>query len=415
MNGTKNMSLKKIKQNKKSSKASFKVPLMKNAFINEKDARKALSKFILTAPRLSMDAQCAAFEKAFAKKQGRKYAVLFNSGGSANLAMIQALKNLGKLKDGDNVGFSAVTWSTNVMPIIQMRLNAVPVDCDPTTLNSMSVHALPQLEKENCKAFFITNVLGLSGDLDVIEKECTKKGIIVLEDNCESLGTVLPSGKTGNFSFAASFSFFVAHHMSTIEGGMVCTDDHEFSEMLHIVRANGWDRNLHPERQKHWRDKHGIASDFHAKYTFYDLGFNLRPTEITGFIGLHQLPLLDKTVKIREKNFKKVHNVMKKNADFIPLAYSHLKVVSAFALPFVCKTPELRNMYVKLFSEAGIEVRPMIAGNMQKQPFHKKYTNKTFDLPGADLLHHNAFYCGNCPDYTNSEIKIILDCIIKKK
>ncbi|HRH22398.1 MAG TPA: DegT/DnrJ/EryC1/StrS family aminotransferase [Candidatus Paceibacterota bacterium] len=409
------MSSKKMKKGKKNTAVPYKVPLMKNAFIEEKSVRAKLSQFVLTAPRLSMDLQCAQFEKTFAKKQGRKYAILFNSGGSANLAMIQALKNLGALKDNDKVGFSAVTWSTNVMPILQMGLGAVPIDCDPTTLNSMSHCALPRLEQEKCKAFFITNVLGFSGDLDVIEKECAKKGIIVLEDNCESLGTVLHTGKTGNFSLASSFSFFVAHHMSTIEGGMVCTDDHDFAEMLKIVRANGWDRNLHPKRQKHWRKKHEVESSFHAKYTFYDLGFNLRPTEITGFIGLNQLPHLDKTIKIREKNFKKIYAQILKNDDFLKISHDHLKTISAFAIPFICKTPELRKKYIKIFNDAGVEIRPMIAGNMQKQPFSKKYTSKTFDLPGADVLHDNAFYCGNCPDYTPAEIEIILNCIIKGK
>lgn len=390
-----------------------KIPLMKNAFIDEKDAKRSLAKFILGAKKLSMDEQCFKFEKAFARKQKRRDAVLFNSGASANLAMLQALKNLGRLKTGDKVGFSAVTWSTNVMPILQMGLGAIPIDCDPSTLNSMSKTAIKSLADENCKAFFVTNVLGFTGDLDKIEKECREKNIIVLEDNCESLGTELHNGKAGNFSLASSFSFFVAHHMSTIEGGMVCTDDHEFAEMLRIVRANGWDRNLHPERQKYWRDKHGIESEFQAKYSFYDLGFNLRPTEITGFLGLHQLSRLNKSIKTRERNFKKIYSVMEKNDDFMKLDWSHIKRLSAFAIPFVCKTPALRHAYLEAFRKAEIEVRPMIAGNMQKQPFYKKHVAREFYLPGADILHHNAFYCGNSPDYTEEEIQVIINCIKK--
>ena len=388
---------------------------MKNALINEGATRKSLASFILGAEKLSMGNLCAKFEKAFAKQQGRKDAVLFNSGASANLAMLQALKNLGRLKKGDKIGFSALTWSTNVMPILQMGLGAIPIDCDPRTLNSMAKCALASLEKEKCAAFFLTNALGFAGDIDKIEKQCAKKNIIVLEDNCEALGTELHAGKTGNFSLGSSFSFFVAHHMSTIEGGMVCTDDHEFAEMLRIVRANGWDRNLHPERQDHWRTKHGVESDFHAKYTFYDLGFNLRPTEITGFLGLHQLKHLEKTTKIREKNFSRVHKAIDKNADFLGFDRGHIKILSAFALPFVCKTAHLRNEYVKRFEKAGVEVRPMIAGNMQRQPFYKKYIKRQFDLPGAELLHYNGFYCGNCPDYTEAEIQAIIDCITHSK
>lgn len=392
----------------------IRVPLKRSeTFFNNTFTKRKLADFIIGTDKFSMGEQCKKFEIAFAKKQGRKYAVLFNSGGSANLAMLQSLKNLGRLKFGDKIGFSAITWSTNVMPIIQMGLGAIPIDCDPRKLNSMSHHAMPVLEKEKCKAFFLTNALGFAGDLDIIEKKCAKKNIIVLEDNCEALGTVLKSGKkTGNFSLAASFSFFVAHHMSTIEGGMVCTDDHQYAEMLHIVRANGWDRNLHPKRQLHWRTKHGVESDFHAKYTFYDLGFNFRPTEVTGFLGLQQLPYLEKTIRIRANNFKKINVAIIKNPDFIPLDYSHIKLLSSFAIPFITKTPELRKKYVKKFIAAGIEVRPMIAGNMQHQPFYKKHIKKLVNLPGADILHHNAFYCGNSPDYEAREIQVIIDCIL---
>lgn len=408
------MSYKKPSKKMPASGSYFKVPLVKTTMINDADARRRLASFIIHADKLSMGEYCLAFEKAFAKKQKRTYAVLFNSGGSANLAMLQALKNLGRLRQGDKVGFSTLTWSTNVMPILQMGLGAIPIDCDPTTLNSMSKTAVATLKKEGCSAFFLTNALGFAGDIHIIEKECTKRKIIVLEDNCEALGTELHQGKTGNFSLASSFSFFVAHHMSTIEGGMVCTDDYEFAEMLHIVRANGWDRNLHPTRQQHWRNKHDIESDFHAKYTFYDLGFNLRPTEITGFLGLHQLGFLDASTKTRQKNFKRVHGAIKKNKDFYSYDLKHLKTVSAFALPFVCKTPELKREYLKRFEQAGVEVRPMIAGNMQRQPFYKKYATKTYDLPGAEIIHHNGFYCGNCPDYSEKELSIILSCIIKK-
>lgn len=384
---------------------------MKNAFIEEKATKKALADFVMDTNKFSMGDRCSDFEKKFAKQQKRKYAILFNSGGSANLAILQTLKNQGLLKSGDRIGFSAVTWSTNVMPIIQMGFVPVPIDCDPRTLNSMSHHAIPHLEKNKCKAFFITNVLGFTGDLDKIKKEADERGIIMLEDNCESLGTNLPQGKAGNFSLASSFSFFIAHHISTIEGGMVCTDDFHTAEMLQIVRANGWDRNLKSERQKHWREKHSVESEFYSRYTFYDLAFNLRPTEITGFLGLTQLPHLNSIVKKRQSTFEKINKHIIKNKDFIPLLHSHLSKKSVFAIPFICKDKATKDRYIKRFEDLGIEIRPLIAGNMQHQPFFKKYFNINDKLSGADFLHHNAFYCGNCPDYTDKEINIIISAI----
>ena len=147
------------------------IPLMKNAFLHEHETKKALADFIMKSDKLSMGEKCAEFEKAFAKKQGRKEAILFNSGGSANLSMLQALKNLGKLKDGDLVGFSALTWSTNVMPIIQMGMKPVAIDCSKDTLNVMSDNVLARIKQTELKALFITNVLGFVGDLDKIKNE----------------------------------------------------------------------------------------------------------------------------------------------------------------------------------------------------------------------------------------------------
>lgn len=389
------------------------IPLMKSAFLHEEETKKALAEFIMQAKRLSMDIKCKEFEQAFAYKQGSKHAILFNSGGSADLAMIQALKNLGLLKDGDEVGFSALTWSTNVMPLIQLGLKPVAIDCDPKTLNTMSWQLLATIKEHNIRAFFATNALGFAGDLAEIKKICDEHDILLLEDNCESLGTELPEGRTGNFGLGSSFSFYVAHHMSTIEGGMVCTSDDDFAEMLRIVRANGWDRNLEPHQQKKRREEHDVESEFHSKYLFYDLGFNLRPTEITGFLGLCQLKSLDEGLKKREENHIRLEKELLKNPDFIPLDRSHVKTFSPFAFVVVCKTPELRNKYLERFMNAEIEVRPIIAGNMQCQPFYKKYAHKILDLPGADLLHNNGFYCGNYPELTDEDLDIISGCLHK--
>jgi CDP-6-deoxy-D-xylo-4-hexulose-3-dehydrase len=390
------------------------IPLMKKAFLKDKETREALADFILHADMLSMGEKCKEFEITFATKQQRKHAILFNSGGSANLALLQALKNLGRLQDKDTVGFSALTWSTNVMPILQLGMKAVAVDCDPNTLNVMSWDLEKKLWKGKLKALFITNVLGFTGNLERIREICKKNNILLLEDNCESLGTTLRDGKAGNFSLASTFSFFVAHHMSTIEGGMVCTDDSELAEMLTIVRANGWDRNLNAPQQKRLRSQHNIQSEFQAKYTFYDLGFNLRPTEITGFLGLFQLKFLDENIKKRQKNYLQIEKVISKNPDLILLERSHLKIISAFAMPILCKSPELKKKYVERFVAAGIEIRPMIAGNMQNQPFYKKYVKDSTRLAGADFIDSNGFYCGNYPELTSGDLQTISKCLEQK-
>jgi CDP-6-deoxy-D-xylo-4-hexulose-3-dehydrase len=389
------------------------IPLMKNAFFKEYETRKALSEFILQAGKLSMGERCVEFEKAFAKRQERSQAVLFNSGGSANLALIQGLRNLGTIGPGERVGFSALTWSTNVMPILQMGMTPVPVDCEPSTLNVTSLTLAERIRASELKALFITNALGFAGDLDAIRKLCADAGIVLLEDNCEALGTELPAGMTGNFGLASTFSFFVAHHMSTIEGGMVATDDDELADMLRIVRANGWDRNLSAVKQLKWRQRFNIPNELQAKYTFYDLGFNFRPTEITGFLGTQQMRFLEENILIRERNHLQIEKIVEGNDDLIPIRHDHISRLSPFALPVLCRDERLKEHYLNQFSGAGIEVRPIIAGNIQNQPFYRRYVAERFDLPGAAFVDRCGFYCGNYPDLTESDIDVICGCLFK--
>ena len=387
------------------------IPLMKNAFLNESQTKRELSEFIALAPRLSMSEQCGNFERKFAAFQGSSHAVLYNSGASANLAMLQSLKNLGRIKEGDKIGFSALTWATNVMPVIQLGMHPVPIDCDPLTLNVMSYNLQSRLEETDIDVMFITNALGFAGDLDVIRDICRKRNIILIEDNCEALGTELPAGKTGTFGLMSSFSFFVAHHMSTIEGGMVCTNDNELGQMLKIVRANGWDRNLEESEQRQWRAKYNIGSEFESKYTFYDLGYNLRPTEITGFLGCRQMQFLEDNIAARQANYIKLESVLRQNPELVSLCRSHISVLSNFAFPILCDNPKVRRQYVERFCRAGVEVRPMIAGNIQKQPFYKKYVQQEYDLPGTDKIHNCGFYCGNYPELTDDDIETLRTCL----
>jgi len=388
---------------------------MKCAFSHEEETKRKLAEFIVSAPRLSMDEQCAMFEKEFAAYQGQKDGIFFNSGGSANLAMFQTLKNLGLLKNGDKIGFSALTWSTNLMPIIQLGMEPVAVDCDPPTLNVMSHNLKKRLAETKLQALFITNALGFAGDLDEIKNICRENKMLLLEDNCEALGSELKNGgKTGTFGGMASFSFFVAHHMSTVEGGMICTDNSEYAEMLRIVRANGWDRNLSPDQQEKWRARYGVGSEFEAKYTFFDLGFNLRPNEMTGFLGRCQLKYLPENVRKRQENYLRLEKAALSNSDLLGFKHDHIKLLSNFAFPVMCKSMEFKEKYISIFKKTGVEARPMIAGNIQKQPFYKKYVPKLYDLPGADAVHDCGFYCGNCPELNDEELNVITDCLSGK-
>jgi len=388
------------------------IKLIKSTFYNEEETNKKICNFIMNAKQLSIGPECAKFEKNFAKYQGRKHCVFFNSGSSANLAIIQTLMNLGRIKKGENAGFSALTWATNPMPLIQLGLDTVPLDVELDTLNVSSSKLLEVLKWHPVKLLFITNLLGFCDDIDKIKKICDERGIILIEDNCESLGTVYKGKLLGNYGLASTFSFFVGHHMSTIEGGAVCTDDEEVAVMLKLVRAHGWDRNLPETKQNQLRKQYGVESTFYSKYTFYDLGYNLRPTEINGFIGNDQIQYLEEIVSKRQKTFKKIASKIFKNTKkYYPLRYNHMETFSNFAVPVICKTQKIRDRLIEK-CEGKIEIRPIVGGDMTRQAFFHKYMPKYADILGdsnAKLINMNGLYFGNNPEMTKEEIETIIE------
>ncbi len=386
------------------------IKLIKSTFYKERDTKNKLCHFIKSSNQLSFGPECENFERNLSNYQERKHCIFLNSGSSANLAIIQALINLGKLNKDDMVGFSALTWSTNAMPLIELGLKAIPIDVEIDTLNISSTKFLNILSTFPLKALLVTNLLGFCDDIDEIMRICIERNIILIEDNCESLGTVYKGRKLGNFGLASTFSFYVGHHMSTIEGGAVCTDDDVLANMLRLVRAHGWDRNLSATDQNNIRIKHKVNSTFYSRYTFYDLGYNLRPTEINGFIGNVQIEFVDEIIKKRNKNFIKCSNKIYKLGDlFYPIRYDHIDFVSNFAVPVVCKSVEIRNKLVEQCNNI-VEIRPIVGGDISTQPFFVKHTSAysaEFSNPNANLIHHQGLYFGNNPEMTGREINLI--------
>ena len=390
------------------------IKLVGGTFYKEKATKTKLLRFIDGAKTLSFGAESKKFEKAFAAWQGRKEAVFVNSGSSANLALIQALLNLGRLKKGDKVAFSAVTWSTNVMPLIKLGLVPVPMDIELETLNVSSKQVEKAIRTHKVKAVFITNLLGFSHDLTAIRRVCKKHKVILLEDNCESLGSVEKGTKLGNFGLASTFSFFVGHHLSTIEGGMICTDDAELADSLRMIRAHGWDRHLSASMQTKLRAKHAV-DEFYGLYTFYDLGYNFRPTDISGFLGHTQLPNLRETVARREKTYALFEKaVLEQSQAFRPLNRRHMDTLSAFAFPLVCTTKQVKDKVIAACA-GKIEIRPIVGGNMLLQPFFKKYfpkAHETHPSPNATTVHLLGLYLPIHPGMTAAEKKIILQTLL---
>ena len=378
------------------------IKLMKSTFHNEDVTKQALAEFIRDAKMLSMGPQCRRFEASFAAWHERRHAIFVSSGSAANLVLLQALLNTGRLRQGDRVGFSALTWATNVMPIIQLGLVPVAIDCELETLN-VSPRALAAAD---IKCLFLTNVLGFCDDLPGIADLCRSREILLLEDNCESLGSRIGGRLLGNYGLASTFSFFVGHHMSTIEGGMICTGDDELGDALTMARAHGWDRDLPSSRQAHLRQSHHI-DDFFAKYTFYDLAYNARPTDINGFIGNLQLPYLPEIIEKRFANYRRFAAAAGRSKVIIPLRTGHMECVSNFAMPVVFLDRSQFERARELFVAASIEIRPIIAGDVTQQPFYRKHVHAQDSCPNSAAVHQRGFYFGNNPELTELEMMTI--------
>jgi CDP-6-deoxy-D-xylo-4-hexulose-3-dehydrase len=293
------------------------------------------------------------------------------------------------------------------MPLIALGLKAVPVDIELDTLNVSSVRLNEAITKHRLKAFFVTHALGFCDDFNRVAALCKKSKVILIEDTCEALGSVYQKKKLGNFGLAATFSFFVGHHFSTIEGGMVVTDDKELAVALQLARAHGWDRNVSPEGQKKLRKKYGVEP-FYDLYTFYDIGYNLRPNEIQGVLGRAQLKHLGDIVTKRQKNFKALAKAILARTDlYHPLRTNHMDVVSDFAFPLICRTKAIQKKLIAA-CDGKVEIRPVIGGNMARQPFFKKYVKSAPHCPNADIVHDRGLYFGNNPELTPAELKTLI-------
>lgn len=386
------------------------IKLIKSTFYKEPETKKKLNAFIKKASILSMGSECRKFEENFSRKQNRKFSVFVNSGSSANLILIQSLLNLGRLKKGNKIGVSALTWSTNVMPLIQLGLIPVALDCELKTLNVSPDILMKHINKID--GLFLTNALGFCDKINEIKNICLEKKKILIEDNCESLGSKIGGELLGNFGLASTFSFFVGHHLSTIEGGMVCTDDEELNNSLIMIRAHGWNRNLEGEKQKIIRKQHK-RSNFLSKYVFFDLAYNVRPTEINGFLGNSAVKYWEEITQKRSDNFLRWHKKIIRNEELVPLDISHMDFISDFAMPVLAKNKKIFLKYKKRFKESNVEIRPIIAGDITRQPFYRKYVTGQSRCPNARLVEENGFYFGNDPQFSRREVDFLSNLLEK--
>lgn len=372
--------------------------------IDKKDI-KNLIKWLKTNPRLTKGDRTIEFEKKWSKWLGVKYSIFLNSGSSANLAMIYALMLSKKLKN-NKIVVPSLSWVTSVSPIINFNLNPILCDSDKETLSIDLKHLEKIFIDENPAVLMLIHPLGFPNDMNSIIKLCNKYDIILLEDSCETIGTTYNNKLMGSFGLISTFSFYFGHHISTIEGGMVCTDNEELYKIILSIRSHGWDRDLPEDEQKRLRNKYNI-DDFHALYTFYYPGFNLRSTDLQAYIGISQIDKIEYISKKREKNLKIYDKYIKNNYWKIKLIEN--AYISNFAYPII--HPKILDIHYDL-KENGVESRPLICGSIAEQPFWIERYGKT-ELPFADIIHKYGMYLPNNPSLTKKEIKQICEIVNK--
>jgi CDP-6-deoxy-D-xylo-4-hexulose-3-dehydrase len=369
-------------------------PLMKNN-ISREDLDAVCDLLRQDDPILTQSQNVRAIEEEWSRWLGVKYSVFVNSGSSANLLTLAALKELDG--PGGEVIVPTITWASDITAVLHNGFTPVFVDIDPRTLGMDNDEVLAKLTPST-RAVFLTHVLGYNGLTRKLLDELHRRDIPLLEDVCESHGATMDGRKLGTFGLASNFSFYYAHHLSTIEGGMVCTDNADIYEMIRILRGHGLVRELDSEsRKREYADEY---DDLNPEFIFAYPGYNMRGTEINAVLGRSQLPRLDENIRRRTKNLR----VFLENLD--PTAYQTdfaLEGSSNYAFTLILREPDddLCRRVMATLRTHGVEFRRGTAGggNQARQPYLRRLLGDDAwrRYPRADHVHFYGFYIGNYP------------------
>ena len=378
-----------------------KITLVKDT-IDIDDVNKLID-WLKTNPRLTKGNLTTEFERKWSEWLGCKYSVFVNSGSSANLAAIYSLILSGKLKN-NKIIVPAVSWVTTVTPAIQLGLEPFMCECDMDNLGLDINHLKEIIKNENPSAIILVHVLGFPNHMNEILELCEANDIMLIEDTCESMGSEYNGKKLGTLGDLSTFSFYFGHHMSTIEGGMISTNNEDLYHILLSIRSHGWDRDLPQEKQEFLRNKYNIDS-FRSLYTFYYPGFNLRATDLQAFIGLNQLEKLSTIIENRHKNYLRYKNEIKNS--FWNISPPENSYISNFSFPIISKN--IKNLTNSLI-ENNIECRPLICGSINEHPFWFERYGKQ-ELPNSKMVHEYGIYLPNNHQMTDDEINKVIKIV----
>ncbi len=345
------------------------------------------------------------FEQKFANWVGARHAVMVNSGSSANLLMVMMLKEHLGLKDGDEVLVPAVTWPTTVYPLLQNNL--VPIFCDVDDSFNISLASMNKMIGPRTRAVFAVHLLGQPANMYEIVRFCNEKGLVLLEDCCESLGARYLNIHVGNFGSMGSFSFYFGHHMTSIEGGMIVTSDDALSDLLRSARSHGWVRNS--QRKEKYKGLHK-----NLDFLFDMQGYNVRSTNVNAAIALVQLKKLERAIKVRKANHAHFTALLaaEKRVRFQKVSLSES---SSFSLGILLDSPRERECLLEHLPQQGIECRPIVAGNLVRQPVFEKLKEKFRQdtCTYADVIHEQGIYLPNHQFLSEEEIRYMAEKVIE--
>ncbi|MDN3017800.1 DegT/DnrJ/EryC1/StrS family aminotransferase [Paenibacillus sp. BSR1-1] len=361
---------------------------------------------VIKSNRFSMGNEVKEYEQQFAEKVGSKYAVMSNSGSSANLLAIAALVYSGKLTPGDEVIVPAVSWSTTFFPVSQHNLKLRFVDVDPSTFNIDPFNLEMAITKKT-RVIFAVNLLGNPCDYEKILEICKKYDLILIEDNCEALGGLYKGKQLGTIGLMGTYSTFYSHHLCTMEGGVTVTDDEELYHYLLSIRAHGWTRNLPPKSKIYTKNN----DDFYESFNFIVPGYNLRPIEIEGAIGKEQLKKFDRIIEQRRANAKYFMERIKEVKNI--RLQKEMEESSWFGFGLILEDQlDIRQQVIKALKDNKIEVRPIVAGNFTKN-IAVKYLDYSIygSLNNADIIHNNGFFVGNHSHENRNQVDLLIDVL----
>lgn len=370
---------------------SHKYPLATSSW---DEAEQAAIRRVIASDMYSMGPEVARFEEQFAAFMGTKHAIMCNSGSSANLLMIAALffRRENPLQRGDEVIVPAVSWSTTYAPLQQYGLRVKFVDIDFETLN-MDLVALAGAVTDRTRLIFAVNLLGNPNDFPEIERIIAGRDITLIEDNCESMGATLGGRQAGTFGLMGSYSAFFSHHISTMEGGLVVTDDTELHHIMLSLRAHGWTRNLPKENMLT-----GTKSDdpFEESFRFVLPGYNLRPLEMSGAIGQAQLAKLPALIAGRRANGRAFQAAMGNHPEVMIQREVGKSSWFGFSLVIRRESDWTRPALLEKLRALGFEVRPIVSGNFAKNEVLRFFDHEIHgDLANADWIDRNGLFLGN--------------------